>query len=121
MARRRRRRSHAAAASRRPASYVVFVFFRVTLSDWLAGDPPVGEKVIFGFTFTLPILFSFFLALPLALIVSFTVPARRAKGRPAGRWATRFLPLSVSVPAPGTLTVIVAVPFFLFSFGLPCV
>ena len=44
---------------------------------------------------------------------------------PEARFATRSvaffspLPASTSLPGPGTLTGSVAVPFFLFSFGLP--
>lgn len=44
----------------------------------MAGSPPVGVKVTFAFSFTLPFSFSFFFALPVAFSFSFTVPAAAA-------------------------------------------
>src|SRR4051794_6142946 len=89
------------------------------------GSPPVGVKVTVVLTFALPVRFSFFFALPLALIRSFTLPAALTalaaaalSGR-AGRWGTTRFPARVRVPGPGTFTVSLAVPFFLFRFSLP--
>ena len=67
------------------------------------------------FTFTFPALFSFFFCLPFDLTSRFTVPAA------VGVFVclTTPLPVSVRVPGPGTVTGSLAVPFFLFSFGLP--
>ena len=60
-------------------------------------------------SFTLPVLFSLRLFLPVARTVSFTVPATLAS-------LLCFLiplPARASRPGPGTLTIRTAVPFFL--------
>ena len=92
---------------------------------WLAGAPPLGVKVTFALTLTLPVRFSLRFALPRALTTSLTTPASLtpiARGEAASglsRWWRTPLPPRASLPGPGTSTRRIAVPLCLCSFTLP--